>query len=208
MGKQETIFLNSEGDAWHDRNKEKPFSSLTDPVIQEIKHRLTITHCDILEIGCGQGRRIGRLQQETSGFCMGIDPSPLAIGTALEHTAGVDFIIGGAADLPKDWHFHLIIYGFCLYVCDREDLQKIASNGDDILQYNGHIIIHDFDPDYPHKVPYHHVPGLFSYKMDYSKLWLANPAYSLVTKTKLGDGTAVWVLKKDIEAGWPLEQLP
>jgi hypothetical protein len=100
------------------------------------------------------------------------------------------------------------MYGFCLYLCDRESLPLIVAAGDAALMDGGYLVIQDFDPDYPHKVPYHHVPGLFSYKMNYARLWLANPAYRLVRKNTFDDGTAVWVLKKDVAAGWPEQAMP
>ena len=206
MGKQETEFYDGEGDAWLIRNRAKVGSS--DPVQSAIA-TLNITPKKVMEIGCSNGWRLAQINTKfPNALCFGIDPSSsavaegkkdyslaLAVGTA---NTSLKRMCGGRCDL--------VIYGFCLYLASRPSLFRIAMVGDDITANDGYIIIHDFDPGYPHKVPYHHVPGLFSYKMDYSKLWLANPAYSLVSKTVIGDGTAVWVLKKDIEAGWPLEE--
>jgi SAM-dependent methyltransferase len=206
MGMQEAKFVKSEGDAWFFRNKDKPYVDHLGHAVRNCG--LDLAHVDILEIGCGRGDGIGHVQPKTDGVCIGIDPSHQAILYAHNRYPGVDFRHGSARSLPAGHDFDIIIYSFCLYLCDREDLIQIVSEGDDALRdKDSRLIIQDFDPEYPHKVPYHHVPGLFSYKMDYSKLWLADPAYSLVNKVQLGDGTAIWTLKKDIEAGWPLEQL-
>ena len=208
MGHQELIFLRSEGDRWYERNKDKPWNYDTDPVIADIKRHLSLSNSvNIVEFGSGRGHRIGLLKQETSGTCIGIDPSEAANKSASFLYPDVRFLKGTAGYRYLDIPFELVIFGFCLYLSDRGSLTSIISIGDGALKDGGHLIIHDFDPEYSHKVPYHHVDGLFSYKMDYSKLWLANPAYSLVSKTVIDDGTAVWVLKKDISAGWPLEQL-
>ncbi len=209
MGHQELVFLRSEGNQWYARNKDKPWNDIDDPVLAAIRQsNLTIGKANIVEFGSGRGHRIGILQRVTGGTCFGIDPSDAANKAASELYPNVRFIKGIAGYRYFDIPFDLVIFGFCLYLSDRGSLTSIISIGDGMLRDGGHLIIHDFDPEYPHKVPYHHVDGLFSYKMDYSKLWLANPAYSLVSKTVMPDGTAVWVLKKDIVAGWPEEKLP
>lgn len=205
MGHQENVFLKTEGDAWHARNKDKPTSSLRNEII----NRIVYDPHSIVEIGCGNGRYLHELKGFTEATkCIGVDISEAAIKDGREKFPDLTFIRGTAKYRFWNEDYNLVIYGFCLYVCDPDSLLNIAAIGNSILKDGGHLVIHDFDPDYSHKVPYKHVDGLFSYKMDYSKLWLANPAYYLVNKTKIGDGTAVWVLKKDINAGWPLEEAP
>ncbi len=202
MGKQETEFLKGEGDAWHRRNIDKIKGT---PVLQAI---ITLpSFKKVVEFGCGDGINIGHIQLTNDCEAIGIDPSKEAIAAARKTYPKVKFIAGTASYCLLLREHDLVIYGFCLYLCDRDTLSHVVSVGDLALQDGGHLIIHDFDPEYPHKVPYHHKDGLFSYKMDYSKLWLANPAYSLVSKTVIPDGTAVWVLKKNIAAGWPEETL-
>jgi len=203
MGHQETEFLKGEGDAWHLRNVDKVKRT---PVLQAI---ITLpSFKKVIEFGCGDGINIGRIQLADDCEAVGIDPSEKAIAAARKIYPKVKFIAGTASYrflLIKG--YDLVIYGFCLYLCDRETLSHVVSVGDLALQDGGHLIIHDFDPEHPHKVPYHHKDGLFSYKMDHSKLWLANPAYSLVSKTIIPDDTAIWVLKKNIAAGWSEEKL-
>jgi len=205
MGKQENIFLKSEGDAWHRRNIDKPRKI---PILGGALPLLPIPPKRVVEFGCGYGLNIGFIQMGYECDAVGIDPSQEAIASARKDYPAVKFIQGTASYRFLLREYDLVIYGFCLYLCDRESLSQVVSAGDNALKDGGHLIIHDFDPEYPHRVPYHHVDGLFSYKMDYSKLWLTNPAYSLVSKSVIGDGTAVWVLKKDISAGWPNVPMP
>src|SRR6266446_2395636 len=202
MGHQETEFLKGEGNAWYYRNVDKPRRL---PVLEAIK--ICPSPKKAIEFGCGDGHNIGNIQKTYECEAVGIDPSAVALVSARKAFPKVKFITGTASYRFLLREYDLVVYGFCLYLCDRESLSSIVSVGDLALKDGGHLIIHDFDPEYPHKVPYHHKNGLFSYKMDYSKLWLANPAYSLVSKTTIPDGTAVWVLKKDIAAGWPEETL-
>lgn len=73
-----------------------------------------------------------------------------------------------------------MIIGFCLYLVDREDLFKIAYKIDRVLKINGTIIILDFFPEHNYFNNYAYDERIKSFKMDYSKLFLWNPAYSSV----------------------------
>jgi len=73
--------------------------------------------------------------------------------------------------------FDLVIFGFCLYLCDRKDLFKIAYEVDRVLADGGELAILDFSPAFPYRNPYSHQPGIFSYKMAYADLFTWNPAY-------------------------------
>jgi hypothetical protein len=204
MGQQEDAFLNGEANAWYHRNKNKH----RDDEILPILKSLQIVPEEVIEFGCGDGWRLSGIKKAfPDATCWGLDPSRDAV-----YAGGVKHpdinIRNGVASGFWAMNGDLMIFGFCLYVTDPTELFRTAFHSDYALVDGGHLIIHDFDPEYPHKVPYHHAPGLFSYKMDYSKLWLANPAYSLVVKNTFDDGTAVWVLKKDTNAGWPEEARP
>lgn len=198
MGHQEDVFLEGEGDAWHHRNSHK----LRQPVILDTLMDLRIKPTYALEFGCGLGFNIAEIVNSFHCRGLGIDPSNESITVARQAYSNIDFFVGTATNGVLSG-FDLVMFGFCLYLCDREDLHRIVRNADDALHDGGYLVIQDFDPEYPHKVPYHHRDGLFSYKMDHSKLWLANPSYSLVQKRVYAEGEAVWVLKKNVAAGWP-----
>ena len=108
--------------------------------------------------------------------CTGIEPSKKAVNEAKQK--GLNVVEGTADNLPfQDNSFDIVIFGFCLYLCDREDLFRIAYEADRVLKNPGWLIIHDFFSIYPTKNPYHHVPGMFSYKMDYKTMFTWHPAY-------------------------------
>lgn len=204
--KQSEIFLESEGQAWYERNKDK-LPPEHDPVMEAIE-KAGITPHNVLEVGCGNGWRLNLLTDKyTSCNAWGVDPGLLETRAY----ADLHLISGTAIELPhrdgfqRPFEFDLIIYGFCLYLVDREDLFKVVAEGDRVLQDGGHLVIHDFHPEYPHKVKYKHKEGLFSYKMDHAQLWLANPAYKLRSRVMCADETSVTILKKDIDNGWPIK---
>jgi len=185
MMKQNQIFLESEGDAWHCRNesilKQKNLST-DDLIIQEILkiHGAKNNNLKILEIGCGNGYRLEWLKKNIGAKCYGIEPSNQAVKVAL--SKGVDVKQGTADFLPFEINsFDIIVFGFCLYLCDREDLFKIAAEADRVCKNPGWIIIQDFFNSNFSSNVYHHLPGLKSFKMDYRSIFTWHPFYECTT---------------------------
>lgn len=198
--KQVDIFIRGEAMAWYERNKRK-IDLNNDPILAMIK-KYKIAPCHSLEIGCSSGWRVDAMYH--MGFdAFGVDP------LIRDNNSG--YLSFGTADYPNPLRneFDLIIYGWCLYLCDPEDHFKIAERGNIYLNDGGYLIVYDFYPESPYKRPYKHKPGLFSHKMDFSQLWLKHPAYSLYAKEIYGDGdnrTAVTILKKDMKTAFPVRE--
>lgn len=180
--KQKDAFLESEGDAWFTRNehvlntRKLPDS---DSLLGEILCLPSSQRrgLKVLEIGCGDGSRLNWLKENLRYECYGIEPSIQAVRVAESH--GVDAQVGTADTLPfNDSMFDIVIFGFCLYLCDREDLFRIAAEADRVLKSPGWLLIKDFYSPTPLKREYHHRLGLFSYKMDYRTLFTWNPSYT------------------------------
>ena len=106
--------------------------------------------------------------------------------------------------------FDIVIFGFCLYLCDREDLFRIAQEADRVLKKKSWLIINDFFSQTPTSSNYRHKAGLYSFKMDYRKLFDWHPAYTCFThqldhhnQSGFTDDTKEWVstsvLRKYIE---------
>jgi SAM-dependent methyltransferase len=200
--RQEDAFLNGEGDAWFERNHE-PDATFADPVMDVM--RGAIYPHDVLEVGCGTGWRLFRLKNAYPCSVQGIEPSQKAVEFA-KRAYSLDIIHGTALDMAQIARnsCDLIIFGFCLYLVDRDELLWIAAFADQILKDDGHIIIHDFCPPSPYSRPYHHKAGVMSYKQDYSKLWLGSPSYGLIGGGIVGeDFESITVLKKRMAHAWP-----
>jgi len=184
--KQKQIFLKSEGDAWFERNHlaiQKRRLDLEDPVVSAIGHCMSVASARnqkrsvLLEIGCGEGKRLEYLAKKFNLTCHGIEPSPKAVAMAARHQLSV--VRGTADSLPWACQaFDFLIFGFCLYLCDREDLFRIAHEADRVLKKSGWIIIHDFFSSTASRNDYHHYKGLHAYKMDYRKLFDWHPDYT------------------------------
>lgn len=179
--KQRDVFLGSEGDNWHKRNSleliQKEFDE-NDSILNSISK---IAPClpansNLLEIGCGLGRRLKRINEKFGLQCHGIDPSAKSVDFA--NLLGVHAMRGTADRLPyHSSKFDVVIFGFCLYLCDRQDLFAIAQEADRVLKSDGWLIIQDFISEGPGRHKYAHDSRISTYKMDYRKLFDWNPAY-------------------------------
>lgn len=217
---QKNVFLESEGDAWFRRNRSviDTASAIRDIPLQMFAPYLA-TGDAVLEIGCADGSNLAVLAQRHGIYGHGIEPSHEAIVTGKEKYPFLELHQGTAECLPyPDHHFRLVWFGFCLYLLDRTYLMQAIAEADRVCGAGGFIAITDFDPPHPVRRPYHHRPGLYSWKMDYSRLFLANPAYILVAKRSYshvgcdfhadpGERMATWLLYKSPVEGYLNEDI-
>lgn len=202
MGPQAQAFFEGESREWLKRNKAK-LPVKDDPVLNAIKN-LRLKPAIVSEIGCADGWRLKALRTHYGCRCYGIDPG---IAPPFQTVDNIELTNGTASDLGflREGKIDLLIYGFCLYLCDPEDYFKIASEGDRVLANGGHLVVYDFWSPLPYKKPYEHKKGLFSHKMDFAKLWTWNPAYSVQSVMMIGEDdecTAVQILRKNLNTAF------
>ena len=210
MPNQTEKFINKEADEWFLRNKlilNKNLKGVYNIPINMIKNFLKKEDF-ILEIGCSNGRNLNEIFLKTEGQCFGVDPSKVAILEGKKMFPKINLNFGVAHDLNfENQKFNVVWFGFCMY------LMKAVSEADRVLKENGFLVITDFDPIYPFKNKYLDMDQIHSFKADYSKLFLANPAYSLVEKKSYSHESscfhrdenqriASWVLNKSILNGY------
>jgi len=186
---QREAFLHGEGDHWFERNRPalEAANPLRDRVIERIAAQLpSDSRSRVLEVGCGLGQNLDALAARRPIDAHGVDPSPAAVEAGRSRFPALALDVGTADALPyPDAAFDVVWFGFCFYLVDRTLLQRAVSEADRVLADGGLLAVLDFDPDVPTVRTYHHRPGLRSYKMDHSRLFLANPAYVLVDKLAL-----------------------
>jgi ubiquinone/menaquinone biosynthesis C-methylase UbiE len=212
--KQKETFSTSEGDKWFDRNIE--LSIENDKIVQLFKS-IELFPKKVLEIGCSNGSRLNLIKDTFGCECWGIDPSSEAIKNGGEKYPDILLSTGTADSLKfEDNSLDTIIFGFCLYLCDRNDLFKIAYEADRCLKDGGTLVIKDFFPTFPYKNKYSHLDGVYSYKMDYSQMFKWNPSYAEVANivhTHSGFGLvnvpdekiSITVLRKNEQFAYPVE---
>lgn len=218
MKTQKEIFKASEGDQWYIRNKEtyENTKNENDIIIQSLL-QIEIFPKKILEIGCSNGSRLNNYYKIFSAECFGIDPSIMAIENGTQEYPNIKLKVGTADLLPfEDNKFDMIIFGFSLYLCDRKDLFKIAFEADRCLSNKGNIIIKDFHPPFPYKNFYKHEVDIYSFKMNYSKLFSWNPIYNEIfsivfshsgfsKRSDPNERVAVTILNKNEEFAYPVD---
>lgn len=183
---QKQAFLRGEGDSWYFRNRDGGALSASAERLCAALCALEVKPRRILELGCRDGRLLEALRLVWGCEACGLDPSPAAIAEGTRRYPRLRLQVGTADSLPfaADF-FDLVIYGFCLYLCDRASLFAIAAEGDRVLNEAGHIAILDFFPPVAYRNSYRHQEGVFSYKMDYSSMFAWHPSYALVTHLSL-----------------------
>ena len=181
MKNNKEYFLKKVGDDYFYRNKDKIIDFKNELLTKTILKNLNNKIANILEVGCGNASRLfylSKIYKKINFF--GVDPSSAALKNKKI------FLKKATADkLPyKKNFFDIIIYGFCLYLTDSQDLIKIIFEADRVLKKNGIIIILDF---YSKKIKYKkfsHKRGHFVRKMDYSKLFSWCPNYKILSIKK------------------------
>ena len=193
---QARIFLNHEGDAWFERNRDQ--LGAVDPVT-ETARQLPINPTSVLEIGCANGWRLAKWRELWGCDIRGLEPS----GKAIENALGSGMVIkrGTAEFLPFiQQQFDVVIFGFCLYLVDPIDYFRVASEADRVLRDRGWLIIHDFPPEAaPYARIYQHAQGVRAYHVDFAEFWLAHPYYQLASRAGFGD-ELVTALRKNMAA--------
>lgn len=215
---QKDAFLASEGDAWAERNY-----SMLAPSTGQLRQVEALapyigSNPRVLEIGCSYGRQSHLLAKRIgSGTYFGLDPSRQAVDKGRADYPELILEVGTAEALPYESSaFEAVWFAFCLYLVDRPLLHRVVAEADRVLADGGTLAITDFDPPAPSKRPYRHRNGMFSYKMDHSRLFLADPAYVLVEKIPLGvtgakfesepsARVALWILRKQASSAYALE---
>jgi ubiquinone/menaquinone biosynthesis C-methylase UbiE len=193
---QRDTFMAREGDGYFERNAAslERGSHVRDLVLERLAHHLNPTATSrVLEIGCASGVNLSVLGQMRPIEGLGIDPSQAAVQAGSQRFPALSLIAGSAENLPyEDASVDAVWFGFCLYLVDRSLLHRVVAEADRVLKDGGLLAIHDFDPDLPSVRPYRHHEGLNSYKMDYSRLFLADPAYVLAEKVSFSHQSAQW----------------
>lgn len=217
MTLQKNIFLEKEADKYFERNKNAEISVQLKKSLSLMAQNLK-PNAKVLEIGCSDGRNLNFLKEQFGFVCYGLDPSQNAINEGSKLYKDLNLSVGTAEHLPyENEEFDLIFFGFCLYLVDRQHLSKTVAEADRILKNQGFLSIIDFDVAFPKKRIYKHTSGVFSYKMDYSKLFLAYPHFVHVDKfahSHVGDKfhtdpherLATTILFKDFDNAYILEK--
>jgi ubiquinone/menaquinone biosynthesis C-methylase UbiE len=176
---QDLVFLRSEADAYHARNREALGSQemiAFDPVLRLLSW-YGLPEGRTLEIGAATGWRLAELAKRARMRgqhveCIAVEPSQAAIDEGYDRYGEVTFYRRLASDLPfKDSYFTCVIVSFVLHWEDRARLSQSLTEIDRVLADGGILALADFWPAHPQRVPYQHKPGLYTWKTNYSRYY-------------------------------------
>jgi len=214
--RQRAAFLAGEGDAFFRRNRTEPGELEArwhrDPVLRALDG-LGARPRRVLEVGAGDGWRLAGLgRRHPEARLAGVEPSAAAASDGRQRF-GLPLVRGTAERLAfADDAFDLVILGFFLYLCDREDLFAIAAEVDRVACEDALVAVFDFHAERPYRNPYAHRPGCYSYKMDYPGMFLWHPGYRVLERRLVGhdgsvatgpdDALAVTVLRRRLAGAY------
>jgi ubiquinone/menaquinone biosynthesis C-methylase UbiE len=209
---QRETFLCSEGDAYYERNRgpAEHVGVALISALQAVQARPT----RILEIGASDGRVLQSVKDALSCEAYGVEPSAEAVKTGNARGGGICLSVGTADKLEfEDGFFDLVVFGFCLYLCDPEDHFRIAAEANRVLRDGGLLVIFDFYGSVPYKNEYKYKPGVFSYKMDYAGMFTWHPGYRLLSRKYIehaasltlsrDEAVVLDILHKDMKGAFP-----
>jgi len=194
------LFLETEGDNYYNRNK-KALNNEIGGEIQFYSDFLSTCginmdkYTKIVEIGAANGRNLNYFHKKFGCDVSGIEPSSDAV---MEGNAnffnGKNVLLKGTSDsLPyDDESIDIVMFGFSLFWVGRNYLFRSIAEADRILKSGGYLLLTDFDTVNPYKRVNVHNKDAFTYKMNYSKLFLANPQYFLVEKKSFSHSDLVF----------------
>ncbi|WP_369815885.1 class I SAM-dependent methyltransferase, partial [Achromobacter sp. 2789STDY5608615] len=112
-----------------------------------------------------------------------MDPSVEAISRGSKLYPDLTLRVGTAGNLEFDDNSRgFILFGFCLYLVDRDLLSRVVTEADRCLKNGGFIGITDFVPDLPTKQQYIHRKDVFTYKFQYEQMFVAFPHFLMIER--------------------------
>jgi SAM-dependent methyltransferase len=182
---QKEVFLGGEGDAWYGRNLRHLLEPGPDIVLTTLEE-IRIAPKSVLEIGCANGYRVAQICERFGAVGSGIEPSGKAVADGRGRFPSLTLEIGTADALPfADGQFDLVVFGFCLYLVDPRLHLRCVAEADRVLAEGGVLVIYDFIEPVPYYNEYAHRPGIRSHKMEFSRFFLASPAYKLLHRNMM-----------------------
>jgi SAM-dependent methyltransferase len=129
---------------------------------------------NILDVGCGNGLSLLSLCEGFSANGVGVEPSNAAINLLKDKylkNPALSFETASVHSLPfENDAFDLVtIWSVLHWVGRNEYLQSL---GELIRVTSNYLVVMDFVASEDYRVPYHHDPKFFTYKMDFEDLLL------------------------------------
>lgn len=183
MSRQDEIFISDEGNNWFKRNQPVLDTYTADRIVDYISQNKLIKKA-VLDIGASNGWRLNMLASHTDAQLHGIEPGKEAVSSGQKFSPRVHLIQGVSHNLSQydEAQFDVVIISFVLHWVDRAKLLLTIAEIDRVLANDGYVIIQDFDPGFPGKTKYHHLPDedIYTYKQPYWDIFTISQLYRVI----------------------------
>jgi SAM-dependent methyltransferase len=181
---QERAFLETEAGAWFRRNPDSVVAAACDDPVLAALRQVDLKPCGLLlDVGVAAGRiAAGFLRDHPAWETHVIEPSADAIHAGQKAFPQISFqqaSITQAHSISDGGQYDVVVVSGVLCWVQRDLLSLAVANIDGALADGGLVVISDFDAPYPRANPYTHLPGLFTYKQNYSACFLGLGIYQL-----------------------------
>lgn len=203
---QGEIFLASEGDAWFLRNRDYASRYSSSPLDLDLIFKSLASFRNqinrVLEIGCSSGEKITQISEYFGATGYGIDPSKMAVKEAIEKSkllkTDLNFDVGLASNLPyEDGLFDFVFFGFCLYLVPPSEVFMVVQEANRVLKKGGFLAILDFDYGLPRTNLYKHAADVYTYKNNYSQIFMSGGHFSLISKWSFSHADSFFTPDRD-----------
>lgn len=201
------IWFTEEADRWYERNREALVPH-RDLLIQLLEF-CNLYPKRVLEVGAANGWRLAVIHKKFGSEVWAVEPSQKAILDGKKRFPFVNFIRGLGEDINFEEFFDLIIVHYVFHWVERGHLLRFMERLDRALREEGFLLVGDFGSPGFLKRPYHHRPGLYTWKMDYGSFWAASGRYLEIVRLRYNYETKkvdpalkpyesgmLWLLKK------------
>ncbi len=186
---QDNIFFKTEGDNFFDRNGPR----VNKGIFKAVKFLRPNYNSNILEIGCGCGSTLKKINLVFKSNVFGIDTSKKAINYGLKNKKLKNMFHKTFLSFKTKKKFDIIITGGFLYVTPDKDLKKTFLKIFRLMKKNSYLIVWDYDTPYSYCNKWKYDKNLKSYKRNLlQKINDINKKIYLISKQlQLKDGSKV-----------------
>ncbi len=139
-------------------------------LLQAVKaSKINLKGLNVLDVGCGGGQNSYWLTEEKGCHCTGIEPHPKTVKLLAKAYPNIGFKVGVADHLPFETNsFDLVLLRASLTVVDRNLILQALGEATRVTRK--WLILSDFAPLAPFRVPYKHRPGIYTWHVDCTEI--------------------------------------
>jgi cyclopropane fatty-acyl-phospholipid synthase-like methyltransferase len=186
---QDKIFYKSEGDKYFERNGPR----INKAILKAVKFLKPKSNSNIIEIGCGCGSTLKKINTIFKSNVFGVDTSQKAINFAQKKNNLKNMFHNTFISFKTKKLFDIIITGCFFYVTPDHLLKKNIKKIFKLMKNNSYLIIWEYDTPYSYINNYKHDKNIKSYKRDLLKEInkIDNKNYLVSKQLYLKDGSKI-----------------